>query len=125
MSSMGQVLPLPSRGEVLIDPRGEGRTLRVSGHPDAATVVLSVWEYNQCRATFRLAANQVDALVRAILTAAPPSAPEPGVPDGPTLSSVVALDEVAAGGQLESAPPTFPGRPDLATSGELPRDQAG
>jgi hypothetical protein len=76
---MGEVLPLPHRGEIFLDPRGEGRSLRISGHPDAATVVLSIWDHGQCRATFRLPAGQVDALLRAVLIAAPPPAPDADV----------------------------------------------
>ena len=62
---MGEVLPLPHRGEVFLDPRGEGRSLRVSGHRGAATVVLSIWRQGECRATFRLSGGEVDEFVRA------------------------------------------------------------
>lgn len=110
---MGQVLPLPHRGEVFVDPRGDARTLRVSGHPDAATVVLSIWENTQCRATFRLAAHQVDALVGAILSAAPPRAPQPQAPDG--------LPPTAQLTQLPGR--TGWKRPDEPTGATLPDDQ--
>lgn len=72
---MGEVLPLPHRGDVFLDPRGEGRSLRVSGHRGAATVVLSIWRQGECRATFRLSGSEIDEFVGALLTAAPPSAP--------------------------------------------------
>ena len=77
---MGEVLPLPHRGDVFLDPRGEGRSLRVSGHRGAATVVLSIWRQGECRATFRLSAGEVDEFIRALLNAAPPSAPSTDLP---------------------------------------------
>ncbi|GAA0264341.1 hypothetical protein [Cryptosporangium japonicum] len=77
---MGEVLPLPHRGDVFLDPRGEGRSLRVSGHRGAATVVLSIWRQGECRATFRLAGSEVDEFIRALLNAAPPSAPGTELP---------------------------------------------
>ncbi|MFG1920364.1 hypothetical protein [Cryptosporangium sp. NPDC048952] len=77
---MGEVLPLPHRGDVFLDPRGEGRSLRVSGHRGAATVVLSIWRQGECRATFRLAGSEVDEFIRALLNAAPPSAPGTDLP---------------------------------------------
>jgi hypothetical protein len=63
---MGEVLPLPNRGEVFLDPRGEGRSLRVSWHRQESTLVLSLWQLGQCRATFRLEAEQVPDLIRAL-----------------------------------------------------------
>lgn len=64
---MGEVLPLPNRGEVFLDPRGEGRSLRVSWHRDENTLVLSLWQLGQCRATFRLQTEEVPDLVRALV----------------------------------------------------------
>lgn len=63
---MGEVLPLPNRGEVFLDPRGEGRSLRVSWHRQESMLVLSLWQLGQCRATFRLEAEQVPELIRAL-----------------------------------------------------------
>jgi hypothetical protein len=65
---MGEVLPLPNRGDVFADSRGEGRTLRVSWHDDEHTLVLSMWQLGQCRATFRLPTGQVPALVHALVS---------------------------------------------------------
>jgi hypothetical protein len=64
---MGEVLPLPVRGDVFTDPRGEGRTLRVSWHQDEHTLVLSMWQLGQCRATFRLPSDKVPELVKALV----------------------------------------------------------
>ena len=41
-----------------------GRRLRVSSHPDAGRVVLSIWQDDICRATLRLAEEDVPELVR-------------------------------------------------------------
>jgi len=64
---MGEVLPLPNRGEVFLDPRGEGRSLRVSWHRQESMLVLSLWQLGQCRATFRLPTEEVPELVRALV----------------------------------------------------------
>jgi hypothetical protein len=96
---MGEVLPLPHRGETFLDPRGEGRSIRVSGHRGAATIVLSIWQRGECRATFRLAGAEVDGFVRALLAAAPPAAPDDvlrSVEDLPTGSTDVTTAIVAA-----------------------------
>jgi hypothetical protein len=66
---MGEVVPLPNRGEVFSDLRGEGRTLRVSWHSDERTLVLSIWHLGQCRATFRLPSDEVADLVRSLVVA--------------------------------------------------------
>ena len=44
-----------------------GRRLRVSSHPEATRVVLSIWQDDVCQATFRLAEEDVPELVK-ILT---------------------------------------------------------
>lgn len=67
--------PLPSTGSVFFDARGGGRALRVSIHPTAATsglVVLSLWRDNVCVGSFRLAADEVDELIRSLRTAIDP-----------------------------------------------------
>jgi hypothetical protein len=91
--AMGKVLPLPLRGETFLDPRGEGRSLRVSGHPDSGTVVLSVWRHSECQGTFRVASGEIDALVRALLSAAPPTAPVPTAPHGVGPTAPASEDE--------------------------------
>ena len=72
--TMGEVLPLPCHGEAFPDPRGEGRTFRIGGHPDAGTIVLSIWDYGQCRATFRLPIEDAEAVIDALRAAAGPDA---------------------------------------------------
>lgn len=68
--------PLPRTGSVFLDPRGDGRALRVSWHHDdggpgaggAGLVVLSLWRDNVCSGSFRLAAEDVAELI-AVLAA--------------------------------------------------------
>jgi hypothetical protein len=55
--------PLPRTGGVFLDPRGEDRSLRVSWHPEADVVVLSLWRDNLCAGTFRLAVDEVPDLI--------------------------------------------------------------
>jgi hypothetical protein len=63
MTGMLGSSPLPAQGEVFIDARGEERTLRVSWHPEADTVVLSLWRAGVCAGTFRLPLDDVPDLV--------------------------------------------------------------
>jgi hypothetical protein len=51
---------------VFLDARGEDRSLRVTWHPDAGLVVLSLWRGNVCAASFRLTAEEVPALIAAL-----------------------------------------------------------
>lgn len=63
---MGEVLPIPSLGEVFADVRGEDRTLRVSFHADRGVVVVSLWAGPVCRGSFRLAAGDIERLQNAL-----------------------------------------------------------
>lgn len=63
MSAMHRVTQLPASGEAFLDARGGGRALRISWHGDAGVLVLSLWRGQVCAGTFRLAADQVPALV--------------------------------------------------------------
>ena len=67
---MATVAFLPVRGEVFLDLRGEGRALRVSWHwPKGSdrVVILSLWRGGTCTGSFRLPAEQVPALVDALV----------------------------------------------------------
>ena len=55
--------PLPTAGEVFLDQRGDGRSLRVSWYPAADLVVLSLWRDGVCAGTFRLAMTEVPDLI--------------------------------------------------------------
>lgn len=61
------VSPLPRHGDVVVGRDVVGRTLRVSGHPESGRVVLSIWQDSVCRATLRLAPEDVADVV-AMLT---------------------------------------------------------
>jgi hypothetical protein len=63
---MARVQPLPARGDVIIDARGDGRALRVTWHHEADLVVLSLWANENCTGTFRLRSADVPALISAL-----------------------------------------------------------
>ena len=70
---MHPVRPLPTTGSVFVDDRGGDRALRVTWHPEADVVVLSLWRDNVCAGSFRLHATEVPALLATLasgLTAA-------------------------------------------------------
>ena len=67
MAGMAAVASLPASGDVYFDARGEGRTLRVSWHHADGLVILSLWHDNVCVGSFRLAADDVPALVEALV----------------------------------------------------------
>ena len=58
------ISPLPRQGSTLLGRDTAGRRLRVSSHPDAGRVVLSIWQDDICRATLRLAEEDVPELVK-------------------------------------------------------------
>jgi hypothetical protein len=60
------VSPLPAHGTVLVGRDRVGRSLRVSAHPTAGRVVLSIWQDATCVATVRLAEDDVPDLVAAL-----------------------------------------------------------
>ena len=74
------VSPLPRLGDVVAGRDVAGRTLRISGHPASGRVVLSIWQDSVCRATVRLAPEDVphvvEMLTRTAITA--PELPEAG-----------------------------------------------
>ncbi|MEU7979678.1 hypothetical protein AB0B63_14205 [Micromonospora sp. NPDC049081] len=59
---MGEVLPMPSFGDLFTDVRGDERTMRVSYHPERGAVVLSLWSGVTCRGSFRMALDDVSRL---------------------------------------------------------------
>ncbi|HEV7148129.1 MAG TPA: hypothetical protein VGN48_14150 [Pedococcus sp.] len=68
------ISPLPSHGDVIVGRDVAGRTLRISGHPESGRVVLSIWQDTVCRATLRLAPEDVPQFVEMLTR----SAIEPG-----------------------------------------------
>jgi hypothetical protein len=74
------ISPLPRHGSTLLGRDTAGRRLRVSSHPDAGRVVLSIWQDDICRATLRLAEEDVPELVRMLSASLiPPHAEESDV----------------------------------------------
>ncbi|WP_139338040.1 hypothetical protein [Micromonospora avicenniae] len=74
---MGEVLPMPSLGDLFADTRGEDRMMRVSYHPEREAVVLSVWGGGVCRASFRMPIGDVPrllALLGGVVTGGTPPA---------------------------------------------------
>jgi hypothetical protein len=63
---MHSARPAPRAGEVFLDARGAGRTLRVSWHEEAGVVVLSLWRSGVCTGTFRLPVDEVPDLVEVL-----------------------------------------------------------
>jgi len=57
------VSPLPTQGGVLVDPRGDGRALRISAHPELGLVTISVWRDDRCVATHQVPTADVPGLV--------------------------------------------------------------
>jgi hypothetical protein len=60
---MHSASPLPATGEVFLDARGDDRSFRATWHREAGVVVLSLWRGPTCSGTFRLAVEDVPALV--------------------------------------------------------------
>lgn len=60
---MAAVRPLPELGSIYLDARGAERALRVTWHHESGLVVLSLWRENVCAGSFRLAIEEVPALI--------------------------------------------------------------
>lgn len=63
---MTQVGPLPRRGSVFLDSRGDDRALRISWHEESGLVVLSLWRANVCVGTFRLQPEDLPDLIASL-----------------------------------------------------------
>jgi hypothetical protein len=62
---------LPKQGDVFFDSHRTDRSLRISRHPDAGVVVLSIWNGGVCQGTFQLPADQVTMFAEALLRRPP------------------------------------------------------
>ena len=60
---MATARPLPETGSIFLDARGGDRALRVSWHPEAGVVVLSLWRDDVCAGSFRLAVDEVPEMI--------------------------------------------------------------
>lgn len=56
-----------SHGDVFLDARGHGRAMRLSWHPEADVVVLSLWREQTCAGTFRMPHEDVGPFVDALI----------------------------------------------------------
>jgi hypothetical protein len=65
-SQTQRATPLPVTGEVFVDARGGERGLRVTWHPEAGLVVLSLWRGRACVGSFRLTEDEVPALIECL-----------------------------------------------------------
>ncbi|GAB7047042.1 hypothetical protein [Catenuloplanes indicus] len=63
---MGELVPMPRRGDLFSDVRGDGRVMRVSCHDESGMIVLSLWADRHCRASFRLDGADVPRLLEAL-----------------------------------------------------------
>jgi hypothetical protein len=84
MGLMPGATPLPKRGEVFFDYRRTDRSLRLSPHPDAGVVVLSIWNGGICQATFQLPGDQVELFAETLRHTSPRDTPVQG-PETPEV----------------------------------------
>ena len=63
---MAEVIPLPGHGAYFPDARGADRLLRVTWHPEAGVVVLSVWRDDRCVGTIRMPIADVPDLIKTL-----------------------------------------------------------
>ena len=57
------VSPLPAHGGVHVDPRGDGRALRVSAHPELGLVTISIWRDDRCVATHQVPTAEMPGFI--------------------------------------------------------------
>lgn len=93
--SMG-VTPLPRRGTVITGRDAAARMLRVSFHPEAGRVVLSIWDHDVCMATFRLTPEDVPELVRGLAASLVPPAEAATATGSTTVAIPIDLPAPAA-----------------------------
>ena len=65
--------PLSRTGSVFVDARGGDRALRVTWHPEADLVVLSLWRENECAGSFRVQSADVPTLLGALAAGLAPA----------------------------------------------------
>jgi hypothetical protein len=113
MVGMSSATPLPRTGEVFFDARGDQRALRLSWHPDADVMVLSLWSQGTCTATFRLAAPDVESFIEALARGLPQqprgrrhAAPPGGSPADPLTDPLTDPVTGPPAGQQESPSPS-------------------
>jgi hypothetical protein len=66
-AELAEVVAFPATSEIYPDARGGDRWMRVTWHPEADCVVLSVWRSTTCIATMRVARGDVPGLVASLV----------------------------------------------------------
>ncbi|MEU7909183.1 hypothetical protein [Actinoplanes sp. NPDC049118] len=105
---MGEVLPMPTVGDIFDDVRGDDRTMRVSYHQDRGVVVVSLWAGTVCRGSFRLATDDVGRLAAFLSGIATPAdaGTQAGVEANAAVSQPPAPSPEQTGDVSRSALPT-------------------
>jgi hypothetical protein len=62
-----EVTPLPRHGEVFTDAYDSTRACRISWHQTEHVFVLSIWHGDRCAGTFRLARDEIPALISTLV----------------------------------------------------------
>ena len=60
------VLPFPTHGAWVPDARNGSRVARVTPHPEAGLVVVSIWNGDRCAATMQLTPDDVAEMITAL-----------------------------------------------------------
>ncbi|MDQ6873871.1 MAG: hypothetical protein M3042_02240 [Actinomycetota bacterium] len=91
---MTAVRRLPVRREMFLDVRGPDRALRITSHPEAGAVVLSIWHGDRCTASFQLPVEDTGRLISALASGLTDqlfeNGHQPGKPVGPAAASETA-----------------------------------
>jgi hypothetical protein len=84
-AELAEVVAFPATSEIYPDARGGDRWMRVTWHPEADCVVLSIWRSTTCIATMRVARGDVPGLVSSLVGGLvdPASGREPAAPPAP------------------------------------------
>jgi hypothetical protein len=93
--------PAVQPGEVFLDPRGSGRAMRVTWHPEADVVVLSLWRDHVCTGTFRLEISDVSSFIDTLVDGLA------GIP-GASMSGASTIDTSEQGADVQPAGSLLP-----------------
>lgn len=98
-----------AHGEIFLDARGPGRALRLTWHPQAELVVLSLWRDGTCAGTFRLSRDDVGDFVDALVD---------GLRDAPGVH-LPPRDRTGISGPTPASPPSHRAAAEQTTTGTL------
>ena len=119
---MGEIFPVPRIGDVFGDVRDGDRTMRISSHGDRGLVV-SLWVGAHCRASFRMAAGDLDRLMSTLdeIRVSLDLVAEPAA-QGPAAAGPGAVGPPVP---VEPAAPAAATEPAAGTDREPPVEQTG